>query len=447
MAQTFLTRRSGRSAHVARALAVACLAVGSARAGQTVCVPDVEPLDTSPFHLEKRHGGGGSGGGASDDPRADARAISDATDAHAFAAACEAVVSRRFAARARCANDAECGGEDAGMCDASGRCNCNAGRAGETCSIDVAALCEVDNFWTAVGGEGLKCAGAATRTSCSPASAQQACVGTQTCAVTDRTCICAPTDCWDPARGACVPNPLEVTARAWARNPSGERDDADLMRRTSDWGIAFSGGGTRAMVSTFGILRGLDDAGMLDSARYLSCNSGSSWAASIYSYASARFSDAQLLGEYVPPERLSNETLWSIDEAQGAAAARRPFGAILLTLANNQRVRLRDLWALGVSKAFFEPYGFGKLFSFFGYTAKAVGAVRAASAALASAPFDVYRPNRPYLLISATLLGPRAQTVGDGGVHWRDQASQSFVISPLYTAPVRALADLSLIHI
>lgn len=334
-------------------VALLALAIGAV-GGEQVCEPDVEAFDAAPFRLEKKH----------DEFRADASAISGATDAASFAQECEAVLSRRYAARARCETAAECGGEGAGTCSEEGRCNCNAGRAGERCEVDTVGLCQLENFWTALGGEGsdgLRCAGSATRTFCS-ASNREGCVGTQTCSITDRTCLCPPDECWDPNARRCAPNTLEVSARAWARNPPGERADAELLKRTADWGIAFSGGGTRAMVSTFGVLRGLDAAGLLGSARYIGANSGSSWAAAIFGYASAHLTDAQLLGPYVPPEALSNASLYHIDEAQGAAAARRPFGALLLTLANNQRVRLRDLWSLAVSKAFFEPYGFGKLF-------------------------------------------------------------------------------------
>lgn len=251
----------------------------AAAAGKEVCAPDIEPLDASPFRLEKSREH--VRGGEPDDPRADARAISLATDADAFARACEAVLLRRYSARAACADDAACGGGAAGAC-ADGRCNCTAGRAGGSCEVDVAGLCRVENFWTAAGGEGLSCAGSATRTAC---SAEAPCLRTQTCAITDRTCVCAPAECWDPATRSCQPNALEVSAKTWAANPSGEREDGELMRRTANFGIAFSGGGTRAMVSTLGVLRGLRGTGLLERALYLACNSGSCWAAAIYGYA------------------------------------------------------------------------------------------------------------------------------------------------------------------
>jgi hypothetical protein len=419
---------------MARVFILLGMLTGVALGGDEICEPDVEPLDRRPIRLEKRTAD------IAGDPRADAHAISRATDADSFAATCEEVLYRRYAARASCAADEECGGLDVGMCDgASNRCNCNPGRSGARCEIDVPTLCALENFWTALGGEGLRCAGSLTRTACSPS--HDTCAPSQTCSITERTCVCAPSECWDAEAGACVPNELEVRARAWNRAPPGEKADSDLMRRTADFGIALSGGGTRAMVSAFGVLRGLHHAGLLSRARYLGANSGGGWAASIYTYADRAIPDEALLGAYVPPRELANESLYTLDESQGAAAARRPFGAILLTMANNQRLRLRELWSLCVAKVFFEPYGFGKLYSFFGYTPRSVAAIRSASPALAHAPFDTVRPGRPFLLLSATLLGPRAQTVGDGGIKWRDQTAQNFVISPLYVAPVRALAD------
>lgn len=66
--------------------------------------------------------------------------------------------------------------------------------------------------------------------------------------------------------------------------------DYDLIRRTPNTGICFSGGGTRALTAAMGQLRGLGlkrEQGGLDlmkNVRYISCVSGGSWASTAYTF-------------------------------------------------------------------------------------------------------------------------------------------------------------------
>ena len=52
----------------------------------------------------------------------------------------------------------------------------------------------------------------------------------------------------------------------------------ELLSRTNNCGICFSGGGTRSMAATMGQLRALHKLGLLAKARYISSVSGGSWA-------------------------------------------------------------------------------------------------------------------------------------------------------------------------
>ncbi|MDX8398672.1 MAG: patatin-like phospholipase family protein [Gallionellaceae bacterium] len=84
------------------------------------------------------------------------------------------------------------------------------------------------------------------------------------------------------------------------------------------FGIAFSGGGTRAASATLGQLQALDDLGIVTQANYISAVSGGAWASVPYiflpsestsSASEKNKSDKPFLGTYVPPSNLCDADL------------------------------------------------------------------------------------------------------------------------------------------
>ena len=83
-----------------------------------------------------------------------------------------------------------------------------------------------------------------------------------------------------------------VNCKTWLVNGNGfqfpELGDPqfklDHLLSRPNVGIAFSGGGTRSASATLGQLRALHYLGLLDSARYISCVSGGSWACVPYTF-------------------------------------------------------------------------------------------------------------------------------------------------------------------
>eukprot|EP00947_MAST-08B_sp_MAST-8B-sp1_P002001 g2001.t1 len=74
-------------------------------------------------------------------------------------------------------------------------------------------------------------------------------------------------------------------------------------------GVAFTGGGTRAMTCAMGQLRGLIELDLLRHVRYISGISGGSWATHVFSYyqrgtPGVATNDSQLLGPIIPPEEM-----------------------------------------------------------------------------------------------------------------------------------------------
>lgn len=122
-------------------------------------------------------------------------------------------------------------------------------------------------------------------------------------------------------------------------DPAGfpERSDPELAvpevvaREPWSFGIAFSGGGTRAASATLGQLRALHEQGWLDKAQYISAVSGGSWAAIPYTFlpetrraelslTEEKFTDDEFLGPYVEPGAIDHCALTAVPDRSYARA-------------------------------------------------------------------------------------------------------------------------------
>ena len=112
-----------------------------------------------------------------------------------------------------------------------------------------------------------------------------------------------------------------LRARAWQQGGTleapvlmfPEEDFPEIMAKPSS-AIAFTGGGTRAMVAAFGQLAALHQRGLLRNVRYISGISGGSWATNVFSFYArgapgvAR-NDDEFLGTITDPAALSLASL------------------------------------------------------------------------------------------------------------------------------------------
>ena len=110
-----------------------------------------------------------------------------------------------------------------------------------------------------------------------------------------------------------------------------EEDFPEIMAKPSS-AIAFTGGGTRAMVAAFGQLAALHQLGLLRNVRYISGISGGSWATNVFSFYArgapgvAR-SDDEFLGTITDPAALSLASLSVISPSSARAVATTPGNA------------------------------------------------------------------------------------------------------------------------
>lgn len=137
----------------------------------------------------------------------------------------------------------------------------------------------------------------------------------------------------------------EVATKIWVPPQSAttypEHTDADIKTtfsnrkvKPTDFGIVFSGGGTRSASATLGQLQALDDLGWLNKASYISAVSGGAWASLPYTFLSDDYCknptqtidgktvncDKTFLGTYTPPGRLTENLLRQSDKESMAGA-------------------------------------------------------------------------------------------------------------------------------
>ena len=113
-----------------------------------------------------------------------------------------------------------------------------------------------------------------------------------------------------------------IAADDWKATGEPSFPETGRLSAKQDFGLAFSGGGTRSATATLGQLRGLEQNGWLDSVRYMSAVSGGAWAAIPFTYGKQTTGD--LLGSFELPQTLKRD-----------AVVHTPNGALAQAVANS----------------------------------------------------------------------------------------------------------------
>ena len=162
-------------------------------------------------------------------------------------------------------------------------------------------------------------------------------------------------------------------------------------------GVAFSGGGNRAMVAAWGQLRGLVESGMIEDVDYISCVSGGSWASTAFTYyTDGADNDEEFLGVTTPPDRLRLGALRQISPVSLGSAATESFMSRLIEQAMNVpfgRIPPNDVWIHAVGATFFDRFGLynRRRPSFITYDDQTVADIVARNPELADARFATIR--------------------------------------------------------
>jgi len=224
-----------------------------------------------------------------------------------------------------------------------------------------------------------------------------------------------------------------VAVRAWIIDsdqspPVPELEDEQLavpwLADRPSCGMAFSGGGTRSASASLGEFRALHELGWLKRARFISSNSGGSWLTVPYTYLPLSVDEGRFLGNYVPPESLSDDSLRpsSVDDLA--------FGTAIHDATTFDQVlevgRGDEAYSDIVASIFLEPYGLHDNEKFFTFHRGALDSVLAGNPSLGVRNFQIVeREDRPYLIVTGVMLAQ--QMSGNPDEYF------PFEMTPLYT--------------
>ena len=196
-------------------------------------------------------------------------------------------------------------------------------------------------------------------------------------------------------------------------------------------GICFSGGGPRSASAALGQMRGLHALGLIDSIGAISCVSGGSWLSTLFTYAPTDIDDATLLGTVVEPEKITIKGLAEINphtilapltvmtDDKMLAEARH----ILRTITFSETASFNRFYSRLLNDMLLKPFRLDDPHTSFTLDQEAVRRIIERNPNLTPENFYTARPNRPYLICSATHVYP----VGE------NQKLRTFEYSPLYS--------------
>jgi len=180
-----------------------------------------------------------------------------------------------------------------------------------------------------------------------------------------------------------------VAVRTWITDTiSGaqlpEMADSELavpwLKDRASFGVAFSGGGARSASASLGQLRALHGLGWLRRARYISSNSGGSWAAVPFTYLPLDIDDDRFLGEYISPEELDDHNL------RPSTTDTMAFGTAIHNASTIDEIleigRGDEAYSDIVASVFLEPFGLHDNEKFFTFHKGALKSVLAGNATL-----------------------------------------------------------------
>ena len=208
-------------------------------------------------------------------------------------------------------------------------------------------------------------------------------------------------------------NAETVAVRTWVVNTNSsaqlpEMVDAELavpwLKDRASFGIAFSGGGTRSASASLGQLRALHGLGWLRRARYISSNSGGSWAAVPFTYLPLAIEDGRFLGDYISPDELDDHNL------SPSTTDPLAFGTAIHNASTIDEIleigRGDEAYSDIVASVFLEPFGLHDNEKFFTFHKGALKSVLAGNPSLSIDNFQYVEKNdRPYLIVTGVMIG------------------------------------------
>jgi len=183
-------------------------------------------------------------------------------------------------------------------------------------------------------------------------------------------------------------------------------------------GVAFSGGGSRALSCALGQMRGLKHLNLLDQVKYISGVSGGAWASSLYTYLPESFSDDDFLGAVVEnPKDLTlfyhDDTATALDRFTPGNLGHVPTRIGIVEMLEKAielweaGVPENELWVTAVGELIFKPF---ELFDprnqkYFSLSDDWINKkITPYNSTLTPEQFYVPREGRPYLIVNFNII-------------------------------------------
>ncbi len=210
-----------------------------------------------------------------------------------------------------------------------------------------------------------------------------------------------------------------------------------VLPETPNTGVCFSGGGTRSLSATMGQLRGLNELGLIDRIRYISCVSGGSWASTAFTYYNTGSADDhEFLGPVTEPKNITMKGLGELKEGCLGYTATKNLRHVLFDKLTDGAPEDRA-WIDTIGEVFFGQFGLYDPISpgYFSLNDETVTKIKSQNPSLQNATFHTVRTAapRPFLVINASLIGPVALSP------FRKESVVSFQYTPLYVGNPYAL--------
>jgi len=259
-----------------------------------------------------------------------------------------------------------------------------------------------------------------------------------------------------------------VDALVWdtARQPGLFPEQAPGAPAPEGWsqesfGVAFSGGGTRAATATLGQLRALVALGWYQRLRYVSSVSGGTWGSLPFTYLPAAYSDKDYLGPVIPPQQLRDADFFGEPPPHSAAWAisnARLVPAAIDALTSGQG---DESYSAAVARAFLRPFGLDDTHRGFAWSAEHARQIAARNALCFDKPkrdasqapprrpcaaselpgavlraddFYLPRAGRPFHIANGSLLAERSY----GRLELAADSKFPLQVTPYYTGVARA---------
>lgn len=174
------------------------------------------------------------------------------------------------------------------------------------------------------------------------------------------------------------------------------------VAQKQNWGLAFSGGGTRSATLTLGQLRALRQIGILDQFRYCSSVSGGTWGVTPFIFLDPSISDEQFLGSYKAPQDISLDDLSADDPKSMASAISR---SKIVKSAFSNMLEGDELFSKIVGDIFLKPFLINENL-FFTFNDETLQRILTENTNLTHNDFYTTptERKRPFLIVNSTIL-------------------------------------------